>query len=61
MAKPPVVPVCQQPPEPPMSGYDDHIFISTPPDSLKCPVCLLVVREPHQLSCCGALICQVYI
>lgn len=37
------------------------MFISTPPDSLQCPVCLLVLREPHQLTCCGVLICQVCI
>ena len=50
-------PVCQ--PQPPNGGYDENIFIITP-DSLKCPVCLLVVRDKaYLLSCCGALICQV--
>ena len=49
--------VCQ--PQPPNGGYDEDIFIITPPDSLKCPVCLLVVRNPYLLSCCGVLICQV--
>ena len=49
----------QPPPEPVRCGYDDDIFISTPPESLKCPVCLLILREPHQLTCCGVLICQV--
>lgn len=44
---------------PPAGGYEDSFFVETPPDSLTCPVCLLVLRQPHLLSCCGAHICQV--
>ena len=51
--------IAQPQPEPVTCGYDDDIFISTPPEYLKCSVCLLIVREPHLLSCCGALICKV--
>ena len=46
-------------PEPVTCGYDYSIFIGTPPEIMKCPVCLLIVREPHQSSCCGKLFCQV--
>ena len=49
----------QPPPEPVTCGYDYDIFISTPPEIMKCPICLLIVREPHQSSCCGRLFCQV--
>ena len=51
--------IAQTPPEPVTCGYDYNMFISTPPESLQCPVCLLVLREPNQLTCCGVLICQV--
>ena len=40
-------------------GYEDHLFLDLPPESPHCPVCLLVVREPHVLVCCGTPICQV--
>ena len=43
-----VLPVCQ--PQPPNGGYDENIFIVTPPDSLKCPV---VVRDPYLLLSCA--------
>ena len=45
----------------PTGGYKDQIFLDLPPESLHCPVCLLVVREPHVLVCCGTHICQVSI
>ena len=51
--------IAQPRPEPSTCGYDDDIFISTPPDSLRCPVCLFIVREPHQVTCCGRLFCKV--
>lgn len=41
------------------SGYEDNLFLETPPESLTCPVCLLVLKEPHLLSCCGEHICKV--
>ncbi len=44
---------------PPAGGYEDSVFVEVPPDSLACPVCLLVLKEPHLLSCCGAHICEV--
>ena len=40
-------------------GYEDNLFIDAPPESVQCPVCLLVLREPQVLSCCGVHICQV--
>ena len=40
-------------------GYDCE-FVETPPKALqvKCPVCLLVLREPHLTSCCGNSFCE---
>ena len=45
----------------PTGGYDDDNFVDPVPESLHCPVCLLVLREPHLISCCGTHICQVTI
>ena len=39
-------------------GYD---FVSPPPKSLECPICLLTMRDPHVISCCGNEFCQVCI
>ena len=39
-------------------------FVERPPESLlqsECPVCLLVLREPYQVTCCGYSYCQVCI
>ena len=41
-------------------GYDCE-FVSPPPKSLECPVCLLTLRDPHVISCCGNEFCQVCI
>ena len=41
----------------PLGGHDCE-FVDSPPESWECPVCLLVLREPHLLSCCGVKICQ---
>ncbi len=38
-------------------GYD-YKFIEEPSDSLKCLICLLVVREPQQHGGCGKLFCK---
>jgi TNF receptor-associated factor 4 len=41
-------------------GYDFE-FLTAPPKSLECPVCLLTLRDPHVISCCGNEFCQVCI
>ncbi len=35
-------------------GFDCE-FLDPPPDILQteCPVCLQIIREPHQVTCCG--------
>ena len=40
-------------------GFDCE-FVERPPKAFQvdCPVCLLVVREPHQVTCCGYSFCQ---
>ena len=37
-------------------GYD-HDFVD-PPKDLECPVCMLVLRDPHLISCCGNHFCR---
>ena len=37
-------------------GYDCDFV--TPPKSLECPVCLLTLRDPHVISCCGNEFCR---
>lgn len=46
--------------KPPTGGYKCE-FVQQPPESLQCPVCLLILRDPHLLSCCGAKVCAVCI
>ena len=43
-------------------GFDCE-FIKHPPEDFQanCPVCLLVLREPHQVSCCGYTFCRTCI
>ena len=41
-------------------GYD-YDFVDAPPKSLECPVCLLTLRDPHVISCCGNEFCQLCI
>ena len=55
----PEFPSFQPLPQLPTGGYDDDCFVDLAPESLHCPVCLLVLREPHLISCCGAHLCQV--
>ena len=43
----------------PRGGYQDVKFIRVPPKALHCPLCSLVLKEPHLLSCCGGHICEV--
>ena len=42
-----------------MAGFECE-FCEQPPKVLqnKCPVCLLVLREPHQAICCGKSFCK---
>ena len=40
--------------------YDyKYQFVSPPPDDITCPVCLDIVEEPHQFTCCGQHICRI--
>lgn len=39
-------------------GYDCD-FVDVPPKSLECCVCMLPLRDPHVLSCCGLKACEV--
>ena len=41
-----------------VTGYD-CVFVKQPPKETqtKCPICLLVLREPSQMSCCGYVYC----
>ena len=41
-------------------GYD-YEFVIPPPKSLECSICLLTLRDPHVISCCGNEFCQVCI
>ena len=41
-------------------GYD-YEFVTPPPKSLECTICLLTLRDPHIISCCGNEFCQVCI
>ena len=41
-------------------GYD-YDFVTAPPKSLECPVCLMTFRDPHVISCCGNEFCQLCI
>ena len=45
-----------------MSGFDCQ-FTEEPPKYLQCscPICLLILREPHQVSCCGKSFCRACI
>ena len=40
-------------------GFDCE-FIERPPEAFQvdCPICLSVLREPHQVTCCGYSYCQ---
>ena len=41
-------------------GYE-YEFVTPPPKSLECSICLLTLRDPHVISCCGNEFCQVCI
>ena len=38
-------------------GYDVE-FLEVPPEDYECLVCLLVLREPQMVSCCGVKFCK---
>ena len=40
-----------------LGGYD-YFFLEEPPSDVICPICRLVAREPHQVSCCGKIYCK---
>ena len=40
-----------------VGGYD-YQFVSTVDPDFFCPVCHLVLREPHQTKCCGHHMCE---
>ena len=45
------------------SGFEVE-FLERPPEALlqsECPVCLLVLREPYQVTCCGYSYCKICI
>ena len=44
----------------PLGGYTCD-FLEDPPPKYECPVCLLVLRDPHLLSCCGLKVCETCI
>ena len=39
------------------SSYD-YKFCDPLPDECPCPVCTLVQKDPHQLTCCGKIFCK---
>ena len=39
-------------------GYDYQFVDPGPTDDQKCPICHLVVRDAHQMTCCGKLLCE---
>ena len=45
----------------PSKGGYDYEFVAPPPKSLECSVCLLTLRDPHVISCCGNEFCQACI
>ena len=45
----------------PSKGGYDYEFVAPPPKSLECSVCLLILRDPHVISCCGNEFCQACI
>ena len=40
-----------------LGGGYDYEFVDAPPKSLECSICLLTLRDPHVVSCCGNHFC----
>ncbi len=38
-------------------GYD-YEFVDPVPDECTCPICILVQRDAHQVTCCGKIYCK---
>ena len=45
---------------PQLGGYH-YEFVDEVPDKLKCPVCLLTLKDPMQIAKCGHRFCQLCI
>ena len=45
-----------------VTGFD-CAFVEKPPEFFQtsCPICLLILREPHQVTCCGKSFCRTCI
>ena len=43
---------------PDSGGYDAEIFVESPPDSMLCPICYQVLREPQMVHCCSEKFCE---
>ena len=43
-----------------LAGHECE-FVRQPPNRSECPICLLVLREPHQATCCGKIFCKTCI
>ena len=40
------------------ASYYKYHFINPPPDDVICPLCLDIIEEPYQFTCCGQHICK---
>ena len=40
-----------------VGGYS-YQFVEEPSEDVKCPICLLVLRDPHLTECCGHNFCE---
>ena len=40
------------------ASYRYQLVTLPPPDDVVCPICLDIVAEPHQLTCCGQHLCK---
>ena len=40
------------------STLSDVVFLTDPPESLVCLICLSVADKPQQINCCGTVFCD---